>query len=71
MHRFFVNRESIIADHVKMTGSEVEQIRKILRMKRGEEIAILDGLGWEYRVQLKEIKKGYVAGEIKFKDFKA
>lgn len=71
MHRFFVNRESIIADHVKIAGDDAEQIRKVLRLKEGEEIAVLDGQGWEYKVQLDEIKKGYATGEIKSKDFKA
>ncbi len=71
MHRFFVNRESIIADHVKMTGNDAEQIRKVLRIREGEEIAVLDGLGWEYKVKLTEIKKGHVTGEIIFKDFKS
>ena len=71
MHRFFVNRESIIADHVKITGNDAEQIRKVLRIREGEEIAVLDGLGWEYKVKLTEIKKGHVTGEIIFKDFKS
>ncbi len=71
MHRFFVNRESIITDHVKITGNDAEQIRKVLRIREGEEIAVLDGLGWEYKVKLTEIKKGHVTGEIIFKDFKS
>ena len=71
MHRFFVNRKSIIADHVKITGNDAEQIRKVLRIREGEEIAVLDGLGWEYKVKLTEIKKGHVTGEIIFKDFKS
>ncbi len=71
MHRFFVNRESIINNRVEITGDDAEQVRKVLRMKEGDEIAVLDGTGWEYRVQLDEIKKGYAAGEIKFKDFKS
>ncbi|MBI3600573.1 MAG: 16S rRNA (uracil(1498)-N(3))-methyltransferase [Nitrospinae bacterium] len=70
MHRFFVDRESIINNRVKITGDDAKQIRKVLRMKEGKEIAVLDGMGWEYRVQLDEIKKGYVSGEIKSKDFK-
>ena len=71
MHRFFVNSDSITDNHVKITGDDAEQIRKVLRIREGEEIAVLDRLGWEYRVQLKEIKKGHVTGEIIFKDFKS
>ncbi|MBI3583202.1 MAG: 16S rRNA (uracil(1498)-N(3))-methyltransferase [Nitrospinae bacterium] len=71
MHRFFVNRKSIIADHVKITGNDAEQIRKVLRIREGDEIVVLDGLGWEYKVKLTEIKKGHVTGEIIFKDFKS
>jgi 16S rRNA (uracil1498-N3)-methyltransferase len=71
MHRFFVNRESIINNRVKITDDNAEQIRKVLRMKEGEEIFVLDGHGWEYKVQLIEIKKGVATGEIKSKDFKS
>lgn len=71
MHRFFVNRESIIDNRVRITGDDAEQIRKVLRMKEGDEIAVLDGKGWEYKVQLIEIKKGHVTGEIKYRDFKS
>jgi len=70
MHRFFVDSDSIIDNHVKITGDNAEQIRKVLRMREGEEIVVLDGAGWEYRVQLTSIKKGSVTGEIKYKDFK-
>ncbi len=71
MHRFFVSKDSIADDHVKITGNDAEQIRKVLRIREGEEIAVLDGQGWEYRVQLTSIKKGSVTGEIIFKDFKS
>src|SRR3989338_770126 len=70
MHRFFVDSDSIIDNHVKITGDNAEQIRKVLRMREGEEIVVLDGAGWEYRVQLTSINKGSVTGEIKYKDFK-
>jgi 16S rRNA (uracil1498-N3)-methyltransferase len=70
MHRFFVSRDSIKDNHVKITGDDAEQMRKVLRIKGGEEVVVLDGLGWEYRVLLKEVKRGYATGEIKFKDFK-
>ena len=71
MHRFFVSRDSIADNRVKITGDDAEQIRKVLRIREGEEIAVLDGLGWEYKVKLTEIKKGHVTGEIIFKDFKS
>ena len=70
INRFFVGRDSITDSHVKITGDDAEQIRKVLRMKEGEEIFVLDGHGWEYKVQLTEIKKRSVMGEIKSKDFK-
>lgn len=71
MHRFFVDSDSIIDNHVKITGDDAEQIRKVLRLKEGEEIVVLDGLGGEYKVKLTEVKKGYATGVIKSKDFKA
>lgn len=71
MHRFFMSKESIAGNHVNISENDAEQIRKVLRIREGEEIAVLDGQGWEYRVQLTLIKKGHVTGEIIFKDFKS
>lgn len=71
MHRFFVSRDSIVNDHVNIAGDDAEQIKKVLRIREGEEIVVLDGYGWEYYIQLTEIKKGNVNGKVKFKDFKS
>ena len=48
MYRFFVNAENILEDTILVTGSDVNHIKNVLRMKIGEEILISDGNDKEY-----------------------
>jgi len=45
MHRFYVNKDQIHNDTVIITGSDVNHIKNVLRMKPGDEIIICDGQG--------------------------
>lgn len=36
MYRFFVNAENILEDTILVTGSDVNHIKNVLRMKIGE-----------------------------------
>ncbi len=48
MPRFYVPAPHIENDLLKIGGSEVRHIRRVLRLKAGDEIIIFDGLGKEY-----------------------
>lgn len=64
MHRFFVSAESIAGDEVIIRGPDVNHIRNVLRLKAGDRIAVLDGMGHQYQVCLKKVFKDEVRGAV-------
>lgn len=49
---------------MRIGGDVAQQIRRVLRMRPGDEFALLDGLGYEYRVTLAEYGKDEVWAEL-------
>ena len=50
MYQFFVQPEQIQGKTIRITGSDVNHIKNVLRMKPGEEISVSNGVdGKEYR----------------------
>jgi 16S rRNA (uracil1498-N3)-methyltransferase len=64
MHRFFVPTEGFSDKTVTITGADVNHIRKVLRMKPGDHIAVIDPQGFQYEIILAEVARDYVQGEI-------
>ena len=55
MYQFFVEPSQIQGNRIVITGSDVNHIKNVLRMKPGEEIAVSNGTdGKEYRCGIKE-----------------
>lgn len=48
MQHFYVEPEAVNGDFVLITGSDVNHIKNVLRMKPGEELVICDGESHEY-----------------------
>jgi len=48
MARFYVPQPRLEKGLLKMEGEEVKHIRKVLRLKEGDEITVFDGLGKEF-----------------------
>ena len=48
MARFYVPQPRIEQGMLKVEGEEVKHIRKVLRLKKGDEITVFDGLGKEF-----------------------
>ncbi len=67
MHRFFVQATAISGDSVTLPEPTVHQIRNVLRLQVGDEIAVLDDSGWEYYVELSSIGLSEAQGVIKRK----
>lgn len=63
LHRFFVLPERI-PDKEVVLGEEAHQIRDVLRLKVGEHIIVLDNKGAEYEVELTEVRKDEVKGQV-------
>lgn len=64
MHRFYVPPTTLRDGSVQLTGPAFEQIRRVLRMRPGDEVALFDGSGQEYRVSLVEFANGAVYGRV-------
>ena len=54
--RFFVPAESLQSEQVVITGDPYHHLRKVLRVKPGAVILLLDGLGHCCEVQLEQLK---------------
>ncbi|HID51773.1 MAG TPA: 16S rRNA (uracil(1498)-N(3))-methyltransferase [Anaerolineae bacterium] len=63
-HRFFVSPEQIGEEQVVLRGEQARQICYVLRMGAGDEIVVLDNLGWEYGVRLTAVSAQQVSGDI-------
>lgn len=55
MFQFFVEPEQIEAENVTITGSDVNHIRNVLRMKSGDKVRISDNCGSDYLCEITEI----------------
>jgi len=48
MHRFFVSPELLAREPVTLTGDQAHQIRRVLRLRLGDRITLLDNRGWAH-----------------------
>ena len=64
MHRFFVPKEQITKDQVIITGSDVNHIKNVLRLRVGEKIGTFDGFQNNYLCEIKEITPAAVKADI-------
>jgi 16S rRNA (uracil1498-N3)-methyltransferase len=52
MHRFFVSLQAFASQPVVLTGDQAHQIRRVLRLRLGERVTLLDGQGYAYEAML-------------------
>ncbi len=64
LHRFFVPPEWLQGEGVEITGPLTHQMRNVLRLKPGDRVILLDNSGWEYQVEVSEVSRERVAGQI-------
>lgn len=67
MYRFFVEQSQIQDKKIIITGSDVNHIRNVLRMKIGDEIAVSNGIdNREYRCGIEEYTEQEVICTLRF-----
>lgn len=67
MYQFFVEPSQIQDKRIIITGSDVNHIKNVLRMKPGEEIAVSNGIdGREYRCGIEEFAEDTVVCTLRF-----
>lgn len=64
MYRFFVSPEQTKGEHIVITGSDVNHIKNVLRMKCGTQITISDGQDKEYYCIIDVIEEDRVLAKI-------
>jgi 16S rRNA (uracil1498-N3)-methyltransferase len=64
MHRFFISRDSFAGDNVSIIGEAAYQITRVLRLKPGDHITVLDDSGWEYEAAIESITHDTVQGKV-------
>jgi len=61
---FYVLPDRINEDVIIIKGSEAHHLQKVMRMKKGEPIMVVDGIGNAYRCEIDKIERGGVRGKI-------
>ncbi|NOX63324.1 MAG: 16S rRNA (uracil(1498)-N(3))-methyltransferase [Chloroflexi bacterium] len=64
MHRFFLPPDAIREGVVWFSDDQARQIRRVLRLKSGDEVWVLDGQGACYRVALEHLGKRETRGRV-------
>lgn len=67
MQHFFVEPSQIVGNEIRITGEDVGHIRRVLRMKEGEELSVGNGIDdTEYRCQIDHFTDDEVVCKIRF-----
>jgi 16S rRNA (uracil1498-N3)-methyltransferase len=64
VHRFFVPPAWFHGNEVTITGPQAQQIARVLRMRPGDEIVVLDNSGWEIETRLSAVDPDTVRGQV-------
>lgn len=64
MPRFFVDKEQISGKYIDIIGDDVKHIKKVLRLREGEEIEICDGCGEDFECKIESLSDDFVRAEI-------
>lgn len=57
MYRFYVGEEQISDGIVRITGSDVNHMKNVLRMEVGEKVIVCNGQGMDYYAEIEEESK--------------
>ena len=64
MHWFYVEHSQITEKQIFITGEDVNHIKNVLRMGKGEKIVICDGQGKDYYCSIADMDKEQVVADI-------
>lgn len=68
MYRFFVDASDITDGEIRITGSDVNHIKNVLRMKQGEQITISDREDNDYICSIETMTAEEVVAKVLFKE---
>ena len=64
MRRFYLPSQECRSDHLTLTGSEAHHAADVLRLKAGDEVAVLDGAGGELACRVEAVTRKQVKLEV-------
>ena len=64
MYHFFAEHENIFDDYIDIKGGDVNHIKNVLRLKKGDEILISSGDNYDYNCIIDTITDDYVRSLI-------
>lgn len=64
MHRFFVSPDQLTGPIVHFDADQSHQITRVLRLRSGDRVLVLDGVGQEFEVILQSIAHAQATGSI-------
>lgn len=64
MHHFFVSPDAVGEEYITITGTDVNHIRNVLRMKPGEEILLSDGQGRDFCCEIDTLSENRILAKI-------
>lgn len=60
MHCFYCEANNVTGEQIVINGSDVNHIKNVLRMERGENLMVCDGTGMQYTCQIADFPAGEV-----------
>jgi 16S rRNA (uracil1498-N3)-methyltransferase len=65
VHRFYVAPGQVSKDQVRFTPEQAHQIVRVLRLRRGDTLAVFDGTGAEYAAEIITLGAGKVSARLR------
>jgi len=69
MHRFYLPPESCAGATLRLDGREAHHALHVLRLKHGELVAVLDGIGNEFMCTVEDVARNAVTLSVSLKNF--
>jgi len=69
MHRFYLPPGRCAGETLRLDGSEAHHALRVLRLKRGELVTVLDGIGNEFMCTVKDCGRNAVTLSVSLKNF--
>lgn len=63
-HRFFVSPDQLVEGHVLFDQPTTHQLIRVLRLRPGSRVSVLDNSGQEYEVELVELQSRRAVGQV-------
>lgn len=64
MYRFILDPRQIAGAHALFDEDQARQMRRVLRLRPGDRVLVLDGRGRQYEVMLQEVSNARVTGQV-------